>query len=311
MAGAVGALALLTVGFLVGLWVVFYGIFTFFEIGYAAQLATVLTVTCLAAVSYLEYRYLGEIEQLADAEQVTRADEPALYQTTTKVAAQLGVPVPSIYLSDREAPEAVAIGFRPRNVHLVLSEGTLTSLQTREEIEAVIAHELAHVKNKDAIVMTIVSIPVIVADGLRSRMIAGSTDGGVALIFTVPLGILSTTVWLLGKTATARVSQTREHVADRAAAEVTGSPAAVASALGHLDQQLTATPAEDLRDVSAVSSLSILPLKPDEPILLGPAEEIEPVRWKVEKRLHQLFKTHPETAARIDALLSMEQANRS
>ncbi|APX98191.1 M48 family metallopeptidase [Natronorubrum daqingense] len=310
MVAAAGALTLVTIGFLIGLWLVFYGIFTFFEIGYATHLATLITAMCLATIVYLEYTHLDRVEQLIDAEPVTRGDTPDLSQTTSKVAAQLDVPVPELYLSDREVPEAFVIGFRPQHIHLVISEGALNSLDNREELEAVIAHELAHVKNMDAVVMTIISVPVVVADGLRSRVLELSKDGGVPLIFTVPLGILSTSVWIIGNTAIARFSQTRERVADRAAAEVTGSPAAVATALQRLDQKMTTVPDTDLRDRSAISSLSILPLRPEEPIMLGPAEEIEPFHWKVEKRLHRLFKTHPPTAERIEALAMIAQNKR-
>jgi len=145
------------------------------------------------------------------------------------------------------------------------------------------------------------------ADGLRSRVIELSKNGGTPLIFTVPLGILSTIVWIIGNTATARFSQVREQAADRAAAEVTGSPAVVATALQQLDHKITTTPAQDLRDVSAVSSLSILPLKSEEPIMLGPDGETEPLHWKVEKRPRNLFNTHPETEVRINNLQRMER----
>ncbi|WP_275040108.1 M48 family metallopeptidase [Natrialba taiwanensis] len=108
---------------------------------------------------------------MTDAEPVRPADAPELHQLMTKVATQLSIPVPTLALPDRDTPEAVAVGFHPQTVHLVLSQGALDSLATAEELESVIAHELAHVKNWDAMVMTIASVPVVLADGLRSQAI--------------------------------------------------------------------------------------------------------------------------------------------
>lgn len=68
----------------------------------------------------------------------------------------------------------MAVGFRPSNIHLVISSGALDSLETTAELEAVVAHELAHVANRDAMVMTAVSAPVVLADGY-SRDSNGST----------------------------------------------------------------------------------------------------------------------------------------
>ena len=112
-------------------------------------------------IGYLEYRQIDTIERLADADRVDKETEPALYELVTRVATQLGVPVPTIALSERQTPEALAVGFRPENIHLVLSRGTLNTVEGPAELEAVIAHELAHVKNRDAMVMTAVSLPII------------------------------------------------------------------------------------------------------------------------------------------------------
>ena len=312
MVAALLGLALVSVGFLLGVWVVFYGVLVFFESAHATQIAGIVTVATLLTIGYLEYRQLETIERRADAYPVDRETAPELYQIATRVAAQLNVPVPTIAISDRDVPEALAIGFRPENIHLVLSLGTIKALDGQEELEAVIAHELAHVRNRDAMIMTVVSLPVILANGLRSRITQIENPGAVGIV-TVPLGFLSTGVWVVGRTITARLSRARERVADQAAAEVTGSPAALAIALQRLDEEIAGTPTRDLREASSVSSLSVLPLDPKEPekVMLGADGDTEPSYWWLRRWTHRLkrylFGTHPPTDERIKGLSELER----
>ena len=313
MVAAISGLAVVTVGFLVGIWAVLYGVLSFFDVSPASSLAAGITALTIVTVGYLEYRQIDTIERVADAQRVDREAEPALYDLVTRIASQIGIPVPTIALSERQTPEALAVGFRPGNVHLILSRGTLNALDGTAELEAVIAHELAHVKNRDAMVMTIVSLPVILAFGLGSRL-ADVENPGWAAIVIVPLAFISTLVWGLGNAITARLSRVREHAADQAAADITGSPAALASALKRLDQDISETPNRDLREASGISSLSILPLEPEEldKVMLGPEGDTEPSYWWLRTRLHRferwLFRTHPPTDDRIEQLAAYERS---
>ncbi|MFC5136203.1 MULTISPECIES: M48 family metalloprotease [Haloferacaceae] len=312
MVSAVIGLTVVAVGFLVGVWVVLYGVLSFFDVASASSLAAGITVLTIVTVGYLEYRQIDTIERVADAQRVDREAEPALYELVTRIATQLDIPVPTIALSERRAPEALVVGFRPGNIHLVLSRGTVNTLDGTAELEAVIAHELAHVKNRDAMVMTILSLPVILANGLGSRL-ADVENPGWAAIVIVPLAFISTIVWVIGKAITARLSRVRERVADQVAAQITGSPAALATALKQLDQGISETPNRDLREASGISSLSILPLEPEEleKVMLGPEGNTEPSYWWLRTRLHQLerwlFRTHPPTDDRIEQLAAYER----
>ncbi|WP_459886155.1 M48 family metalloprotease [Halostagnicola bangensis] len=314
MIGAIVGLGAVTIGLLVGVWVVFYFSLQFLAIEFATQMAFAMTTVTVLVIGYLEYRHLDTIERFADAHPVARETAPELYRTTTRVAAQLDIPVPTIAVSEKDTPEALAVGFRPGNVHLILSLGTINALSD-DELEAVIAHELAHVKNRDAMVMTAVSLPVVLADGLRSR-IARVENPGIAGIVVIPLGLLSNVVWIVGRTITARLSRARERAADQAAAEVTGSPAVLASALSELDTRIADTPNRDLREVSGASSLSILPLEPKtlEKVMLGPEGDTEPSYWQLRTQLHRLerwlFDTHPATEDRIESLRTLEHRSR-
>jgi len=316
MVVAVLALAIVLVSFLIGVWSVFYYLLMTAEISSPTLWASVIAGGVVAYVGYLEYRHLDTIERVANAKLVNPETEPELFDMTTKVAAMFDVPLPTIAVSDRLVPEAMAIGFRPGNIHLVVSRGTIEALDP-PELEAVIAHELAHVANRDAMVMTALSTPVVLAEGLRSRLAAMEEgredhDRG-AILVTGPLRVVSTVIWVIGSSITARLSRHRELAADRAAAQVIGAPATLAAALRKLDAEINETPSRDLREVSAVSSLSILSLKPREPekLMLGPEGDVEPAYWWLRKRLyrleHWLFVSHPPTESRLSELAELER----
>ncbi|MEA1931734.1 MAG: M48 family metalloprotease [Euryarchaeota archaeon] len=310
MLAAVLALSVVLVAFLIGVWATFYTLFVWFELTPAVGWASVVTAGLVALVGYLEFRHLDTIERFADAKPIDRETAPALSDMTTKVAAMFDVPPPRIAVSERSAPEAMAVGFRPGNIHLVLSRGTIDALDAAK-LEAVIAHELAHVANRDAMVMTALSTPVVLADGLRSRLGEFEHRSPFALV-AVPLGFVSNAVWIVGRAITARLSRQRERAADRAAAEATGSPSTLAAALRTLDSEIAATPDRDLRAVSGVSSLSILSLEPREleKVMLGPEGDTEPSYWWLRKRLHRLerwlFVSHPPTEQRLSVLAELE-----
>ncbi|AXR80061.1 putative protease HtpX [Natrarchaeobaculum sulfurireducens] len=311
MLAALVGLTLVTAGFLVGVWVIFYVTLLIVGLEFPTLFASIATAGTVLVIGYLEYHQPETVERLADAYPVDEETAPELYELTTRVAAQLGVPAPTIAVSDRDAPEALVVGFRPKRIHLVLSLGTIDAL-SQAELEAVIAHELAHVANRDAMVMTVVSLPVVIAEGIRSRIMKIENPGWTAVVI-VPLGLVSTVAWTTGQAITARLSRTRERAADRAAAAAIGSPATLASALERLDHEIAATPNRDLREVSGVSSLSILPLKPREleKVMLGPDGDREPDHWWLQTRLHRLerwlFDTHPPTDERVQELAALER----
>lgn len=304
-------LVVLTGLFLTGVWSVFLGLLALFSVSGAGWIATTITVGVLVAIGYAEFRQTGTIERLAGGRPVSPESEPELDQITTRVATQLDVPKPTVVIANREAPEAMVVGFRPGNTQLVISRGTLDALDSPAELEAVVAHELAHVANRDAMVMRAISTPVVLARGLLTRVQTieqeRNEDAKALVALTVPLAVISKTIWFLGTCVTAQLSRERELAADRAAVDVTGSPAALASALDALDEQITSTPTEDLREAGAVSSLSILPLEPEpEKVALGPDGNKEPSFWWLRKRIHSLFRTHPPTKNRIERLYEWE-----
>lgn len=348
MLTSLALLAVCTLAFLACVWLVLTVLSLFF-VGVAAAplVGAVCTLVLVALIAYAEYDRGGTVEGRADATPIEPEDDPELHALVTNVAANMDVPVPDIAVSERETPEAMVVGLRPSSTSLVLSMGTFRALD-REEVEAVVAHELAHVASRDAMVMTLVSIPAMVADGLRSRLLSlltpsssSSSDGStgrsrrsgfrfrlprsksgarstvIAILVVICLKLFLITVatltWIASRTIVAVLSRARETAADRTAAEVTGSPDALASALYELDGRIDDAPRQDLREASSVSALSILPLEPQtvEPTMLGAAGDQQPFLWSVRKPIRRakrrLFRTHPDTERRIDRLQDVAQ----
>lgn len=332
-------LLLVTTGFLAVVWgVVLFFTVLFFGSSQGFLLATLFTGLLTALLVYLEFGQRHSIAERADAEPVTREEYPELYRRVTRIAQHYDVPVPELALSDGPEPKALVVGYRSENTLLILSTGTLETL-SEPELEAVLAHELAHVANKDAMVMTAVSLPVMFADGLRSRLMSiitrpqnnsrGRSRGGVfvtsrdgarglviavVIIGTAKLLLItvSTITWVLARTIVAVLSRSRELVADRAAAQMLGSPSQLSSALVSLDESVDEIPRHDLREVSDVSAMSIVPLEPPtvNPVMLGPEGNQTPFLWSVREPIKRakkrLFRTHPRTETRIERLSTVD-----
>lgn len=362
---------------------------------------TVLGVGLLTVFVYVEFKQIRTIDQHGDATPISAERFPTLHAVTTKVASQLDVPVPTIAVTERSEPEVITVGYRSGKVTLIVSHGTLDALDD-DQLEAVVAHELAHVANMDAMVMTVASLPLLLADGLQDYMEwpptdsgadnesdtdssaeneskqsrSGSVNGAVTSVRSVvsrwsdiaesERGLLSgllrgtfmilrpvwwvlkvvyliiqiivlsfvalvAAIWfrtgafvfliiailtkVFSRPIVAALSRARESAADRTAATVTGSPATLASALRTLDEWIDEIPAEDLRESSNLSSLSILPLDPiDTNFFTSKASDtMKSIGSVLARIVRVLFATHPPTERRIDALtaLSEEQQTES
>lgn len=300
---AVLVLGLCTICLFVAVWV---AVWAYFGPGRGAnQLGFAAGVVVLTLIANAEYDRLRTVTEHGGASVVTTADQPELYARVNRMAAQMDVPAPTVALADRSTTEALVVGFRPTETHLVLSTGLLETLDG-DELDAVIAHELAHVASRDAMVMTVVAIPIVVANGIlaRSPLSAlghedpeqGDRRTGHYFAYFIPIALL---VRGIGRATAAVLSRTRETTADRAAAEVTGSPAALAGALRKLDARIDATPDQDLRQVAGISELSILPLRRSSGVVDGDDTGGESSGgW---------FRTHPPTAERIERLQRLER----
>ncbi|MFP8954092.1 SprT-like domain-containing protein [Natrialbaceae archaeon A-arb3/5] len=208
-------------------------------------------------------------------------ERQALERRVRRLAAQVDVPAPSVRLSPRRTPTAAAVGYRPASSTIVLSKGVLDALDERE-LDAVIAHELAHIANRDAAILTLLSFP-----GASARETIERQERNPFV--SLPAHVVIAT----SRFSAATVARAREYAADDGAIAVTGDPSALASALETLDTEVAIRPNRDLRETAA--TFSIVP---------PPWEErrfFDLVARLVSRRL---LGTHPPTARRIERLES-------
>jgi heat shock protein HtpX len=210
---------------------------------------------------------------LVGARELPVAEAPALHSTLERLAALAGVAKPRLYLMPDGLPRALVVGRGPRGSTLAVSSGLLTAA-TPAELEAVLAHELAHVRHRDVVVQT--TVVAVAATLLETSRIGGWLQR--ALLFV--LGpIAAAFVHLL-------LSPKREVVADRAAAEMLGSPHPLADALVRLD--------------SAAELVSFSGSPATEPLYT--------VNPFAEEGLAALFVTHPPVAERVRRLRELDPA---
>lgn len=224
---------------------------------------------------------------LYGAEPVDEASAPGLHAMTAKLATRAGLPMPKLYVIDNPQPNAFATGRNPENAAVAINTGLLQSL-TAEEAEGVIAHELAHIKNRDTLLMT-VTATIAGAVSMLSNMamfFPGSRregNGGIGALGAILMAVLAPLGAMLVQMA---ISRTREYEADRVGAAISGRPLALASALAKLADAAHLIPNQTAEMNPATAHLFI----------------VNPLSGA---RMDNLFSTHPDPANRIAALETM------
>ena len=223
------------------------------------------------------------------AVEVTPEQAPHLHGIVDRLCVLADMPKPRVAISDVDVPNAFATGRTPNHSTVCVTTGLLRRLD-REELEAVLSHELSHVAHRDVTVMTVAGFAAIVA-GLVVRtamwggMMRDRRDQNAALVFLAVL-VVSALVYLISFILTRALSRYRELAADRGGALLTGNPGALASALQKISGEIAQIPNQDLRSMEPVSSLAIFPA-------LGANGGFD---------LGKLFSTHPPLEKRLENL---------
>ena len=167
------------------------------------------------------------------ARKIERADAPGFYGIVEQLAHKAELPMPKVYVIDNDQPNAFATGRNPENAAVAATTGLLRML-SHEEIAGVMAHELAHVKNRDTLIMTITATIAGAISMLANFALffGGNRNNPLGLIGTIALMILAPMAAMLVQMA---ISRSREFEADRIGAEICGRPLWLASALEKLD----------------------------------------------------------------------------
>ncbi len=216
------------------------------------------------------------------AKVVSQQDAPQLYEIVDRLRQRAGLPMPRIAIAPQPQPNAFATGRNEDNAVVCVTEGLLQMLG-REEVEGVLAHELAHIKNRDMLLQTF-SATLAGAVGMMSRIgVSGAGMGGDGRARVNPLAlILAPMAAMLIQFA---ISRTREFKADATGAQISGRPLDLAAALGKIDAAAKQVP---------------MALPPT----MAPLAQVDPLQ-AFGGGMGRMFSTHPPVQERIARLREM------
>lgn len=259
----------------------------------AGQAGLAIALVVALALNFGSYWFSDKVVlRMYGAQEVDENEAAPLYAVVRELAARSNLPMPRVYVISEEAPNAFATGRNPQHAAVAVTVGLLRTLD-RRELAGVIAHELAHVKNRDTLIMTVAATIAGALSMLANMSMWGMMLGGGRSSDderTSPLGgliamILAPVLAMLIQMA---ISRSREFLADESSARITGDPLGLASALRKIEviSQKTAIQSGS----PATAHLFII-----NPFSGG--------------GLVRLFSTHPSTEARIQRLQSLRHEN--
>jgi len=228
------------------------------------------------------------------ARQVTREDQPQLYDMVEKLASRAELPMPKVYIMENPTPNAFATGRNPQNGAVAVTTGIMKILN-REELEGVIAHELSHIRNRDILVGTIAATLVGTITFLArmagyAAMFGGSSrddnDRGGNIFYELALLIVAPIAAVLIQMA---ISRSREYMADEGGAKISGKPMGLANALSKLNQANEMLPMAHA-GASSAHMFIVNPLSA--------------------RSMMKLFSTHPPIEERIERLKEIAAGRR-
>jgi heat shock protein HtpX len=245
-----------------------------------------------------QFWFSDKITQVAmGAREVTPEQYPQLHGTIDRLCALADMPKPRVAVADNDMPNAFATGRNPNKAVVCVTTGLLRRLEP-EELEGVLAHELSHVAHRDVAVMTIAGFLGVLAGAItRMALYTGMWGGGNrnnnndnAAIAIVVVSMVSMVVYAISFLLTRLLSRYRELAADRAAAQLTGRPSALASALTKVTGQISAIPTKDLRQAQPYNAFFFAPALNAKEV----AGQLMSTHPTLEQRLEQLEKISAE-----------------
>jgi heat shock protein HtpX len=271
------------------LYIVFLSVLAYVGVG-AIAIAVIAGILILAQWYFSDKIVLWS----TGAKIVSREQFPELHDLVERIVARNNLSKPRIAVINMRMPNAFATGKTPKSSIVAVTIGLMDQLD-QEELEGVIAHELAHIKNRDVLVLTLASLFSMIAwymmrFGMYGGMFGGhgrrDNQGGAAMLLILLIAIVT---WIASFLIIRAISRYREYVADRDGALITGKPSKLASALLKISGTMKRIPTRDLREVEGMNAFFIIPA------ISGDA-------------LTNLFSTHPPVAQRVKKLMEMEAA---
>jgi heat shock protein HtpX len=270
-----------------------------FALHYAFNFGFLPLLLIAVAIAAVQFFFSDKIALASmGAKEVSEQEAPDLHAMIARLAAQANLPKPRIAIINTNLPNAFATGRSKNDAVVAVTTGAMQELPP-QELEAVLAHELTHIINRDMLVMTVATFFSMVISLIVQNMFwfgggygrRNNNDGGGGAII---IAILASVIAYVASFILIRtLSRYRELAADRGAALITGAPQNLASALVRIDgiihgQGGVRIPTKDFRQAQAVNALFIVPaLKGDE--------------------VTSLFSTHPSTEERVERLNEMQR----
>jgi heat shock protein HtpX len=281
-------------GGLLGLLYVIFALVLFrvLNVGLAPMLVIIVVI---AVVQY----YTSDKLALAasGAKVVSQEEAPELHAMVERLCALADLPKPRVAVIPTDVPNAFATGRNPKHAAVAVTRGLWQRLDP-QEVEAVLAHELSHVANRDVLIMTLASFFAMLAGfltrvGLYGGMFGGGggrrdSNGNNGVPIWLIIFAVSVITYAISYILIRTISRYREYAADRGSALMTGAPENLMSALQKISSGITQIPQQDLREVSAMNAYFIIS-----------------TNWRAQ--VGELFMDHPPLEKRLAALAEISR----
>ena len=258
------------------------------------QTGLVIALLFAGVMNFVSYWWSDKIVlRMYGAQEINEREAPELFRLVQDLTARAGLPMPKVYIIPEETPNVFATGRNPQHAAVAVTEGLLRMLD-RRELAGVLAHELAHVQNRDTLIMTVAAaiggaLSMLANMAMWSSLFGGSSDdedeggglvGGLIGILVAPIA---------ASMIQSAISRSREFMADEAGARISGAPMALASALRKIEGWSQQVPMHS--GTPATAHLFII--NPFGGLSGG---------------MLRLFSTHPSTADRVARLETMARS---
>lgn len=265
------------------LYVLFLSVLHYLGIGY-------IPLAIIASAMILAQWYFSDkiVLWTSGAKIVSKNDYPKLHEIIERLASKNGIPKPKVAVVNTQVPNAFATGKSPKSSLVAVTSGILNLLDD-DELEAVIGHELTHIRSRDILVLTLASVFSTVAwylaqfgffGGIQSR----NRDSAGTTVIVIVVAVVT---WIVSFLIIRAISRYREYAADRGGAAMTGNPDKLADALLKISGKMNNIPTKEIESVQKLNAFFIIPA------LSG-------------NSIANLFSTHPPVEKRVAKLREMK-----
>jgi heat shock protein HtpX len=269
-------------------------------LGYALRVSLPVLIVIAAVLAFVQFFFSDKIALASmSAKEVSEAEAPQVHEMVGRLAAQANLPKPRVFIVQSNIPNAFATGRSKNNAVIAFTTAILDGRLDQPQLEAVIAHELTHVLNRDMLVMTVATFLSMVASLIVNNFFyimlmgggnrrGGRNDNGGSVLMLVYL--VSIVVYAISFLLIRALSRYRELAADRGSALITGAPQHLATALMTITNSLQSgrIPKDDFRKAEGVNALFIVPA------LTGDS-------------IANIFSSHPSIEERVERLNEMQR----